>query len=134
MASNGSGVTMTYGTTGFAPTVQSIDTLSINGEEIITTNLATSDGLTAAFETAIPGKILKVELGLTIQYDAGTAVPINQDPEAITLTFPNTNTISGSGFNKSFDLGALENDTLQTASISVKMTGTLTGVVSGFMS
>jgi len=129
---NPTGATITFGTSGFTANI--IDTIDWSGIEravIETTHFGSTQPSSArqvGGRTFIPGKLADPgELTLQIQYDPTADLPIGSADvaETITLTPPSgmaSNTISGSGFMRSFRLG-MPLEALATATIVVKFTG-----------
>ena len=123
----GTGATITLGTTGVSLQATSIQSQGIAWEALPTTNLATTNAKT----------FLRGEL-----YDPGTiTVAFQTDPttltslltnaaatETITITYPDTGaaTEASSGFITNIDPGSMEVDSVIMGSVTIKRTGVVT--------
>lgn len=79
--------------------------------------------------TSIPGKIITLgPLVLEVQFDPGATKypPIKSDPETVTLTWPNGESWSGSGYISEVGEISIESNTLVKCTITVERTGNWT--------
>lgn len=126
MAENGTGATITLGTTGATLEATSIQSAGITWASLETTHLGTTGA-----KTFIRGDI----------YDPGTVtVQFNTTPsaldtlinsaasETITITYPDTGAATevASGFVTNIDPGTCEPDTIVSGSLTIKRTGAIT--------
>jgi hypothetical protein len=58
-------------------------------------------------------------------FNPATAPPIGGAPETVTITYPDTSTVAGSGFLTDYD-NESPYDNLMTATATIKFSGTLT--------
>ena len=124
---NGTGTTITFGTTGFTASVTSISFEGVERPSIDTTHLGTTGG-----RTFIPGDLPDYgSISLDIQFDPDTMPPITAAPETITVTFPlsagatTPATWAATGFVMGFDANAPLEE-LMTGTISIKISGDVT--------
>lgn len=125
-AVEGTGASITFGTTGVTLLATSIQSQGISWSSIETTNLATTNA-----KTFVRGDL----------YDPGTITvnfqtePSSMDTlmgcaasETITITYPDTGaaTEAATGFIMSIDPGTSEVDSLITGSLTAKRTGVVT--------
>lgn len=124
---NGTGASVTFGTSGFTANITAINGDSIERPSIDTTHLGTTTA-----RTFIPGDLVdQGNLTLEIQFDPDTTPPIKTATETITVTFPLSSggTTAAdwefSGFGTSFEYG-VPLEELMTGSLTVKVTGDIT--------
>lgn len=129
MADEGSGASITFGTSGTTINAISIQGSGIAREALETTHLQTTGG----YKTYIPADYKDPgEISVTFRYDPDTQPPIAAAAETITITYPvpvgenNGATEASSGFVTSFDGPTLENDTVMDATMTIKRTGPIT--------
>lgn len=130
MADEGSGASITFGTSGTTINATSIQATGVSREALETTHLGTTGGT----KTYIPADLKDPgEISVTFRYDPDTQPPIAA-AETITITYPvpatknNGATEASSGFVSSWDAPTLENDTVMDATFSIKRTGPITYV------
>ena len=131
MADEGSGATITFGTSGTALQCISIQGSGIAREALETTHLATTGG----YKTYLPADYKDPgEISCTFRYNPDTQPPVAAVAETITITYPvptgknNGATEASSGFVTTFDGPSLENDTIMDATCTIKRTGAVTFV------
>ena len=123
---NGTGGSITFGTSGFTANITNISWDGIERVSIPTSHLGTTTA-----HTFIPGDLYDPgEVSLDIQFDPDTFPPINSAAETITVTFP----LSSGGSTAAdweatgFCTGAsnvVPLEALMTGTITVKMSGTI---------
>ena len=128
MADEGTGATLTFGTTGVSQDVTSISSGGITREALETTNLDTTNA-----KTFIPGDLYDPgELTVQFQTDPDTQAPFSNVAETITITYPvptgsnNGATEASSGFVTAYDVSTCEVDSIMMGSCTVKRTGAIT--------
>jgi hypothetical protein len=128
MADEGSGATLTFGTSGTSLDVLTIQASGVSRAAIETTKLATTGG-----KTFMPGdRYDPGEISVSFQYNPNVRPPFSNAAETITVTYPvpagstNGATEASSGFVTQFDAGNCEGDTLMTGSVTIKRTGSIT--------
>lgn len=118
----GQGTTITFGTSGFSANVTNIDWTGVSRESIGNSHLGTTTA-----KTFQPGDLYDPgEVTLTIYHDPATTPPISAAAETITITYPDANTRSASGFVTNWDPGSVTTDEMMESSITVKFTGAIT--------
>ena len=127
MADEGSGATLTIGTTGVSLDITSIASGGVSREALETTNLGTTNG-----KTFIPGDTYDPgEITVQFQTDPDVQAPFSNAAETITITYPvptgetNGATEASSGFVTSWDPGSCEVDSIMMGSCTIKRTGNL---------
>ncbi len=116
------GITMTWATSAWAPTIVDVNPAGQSREDVDTTHQGTID-----FETKEPLPIAKLEdATITIHYDPTDTPPITEDPETITISGEK---VDGSTWSQSFE-GYLKSispkgahKSLMTADITIGLTG-----------
>ncbi len=128
MADEGSGATLTFGTTAVALDVLTLQGSGMSREALDITNLGTTVAkVYTPSDLYDPG-----EISATFQYNPNTRAPFNAVAETITITYPvpsgsnNAATEASSGFVTSFDPGSLESGTIMMGSCTIKRTGAIT--------
>lgn len=117
---HGQGATLTFAS-GFGALALSMNWTGITREAIETTNLATTAG-----KTFQPSRIYDPgELAVELQLDSDLAPPITATAESVTITFPDAETRSASGFLTSFEMN-VAGEEVMTASATIKFTGAIT--------
>jgi len=125
MATNGTGTTITFGTSSFTASHLSIGHQSISRESLETSHLGTTN-----YRTFMPGDLTDPgEIPITFQYDPDEQPPINQAAETVTIEYPSTETTGAqhavSAFLTDFEVTA-ELETVIEASATLKCSGTIT--------
>ena len=128
MALEGSGATITFGTSGGTYNCTSIQGSGIAREALETTHLGTTGG----YKTYIPAaKQDPGEINITFRYDPNVQPPIAA-AETITITYPVPTgmnvgaTEASSGFVSSWEAPNLELDSIADATMTIKRTGVIT--------
>lgn len=124
---NGTGASITFGTSSFTANIT-----AINGESIERASIETSHLGTTTARTFIPGDLFDPgSISLDIQFDPDTEPPWNGATETVTITFPLSSAGTtaadweASGFMTSFDYG-VPLEELMTGTMTVKLTGDIT--------
>ncbi len=130
MADEGSGASITFGTSGTTINAISIQATGLAREALETTHLGTTGG----YKTYIPADFKDPgEISVTFRYDPDTQPPVTT-AETITITYPvpagkaTGATEASSGFVSSWDAPTLENDSIMDATFTVKRTGVVSFV------
>jgi hypothetical protein len=126
MADDGAGATLTFGTSGTTLNKVSVQSQGYAREALETTHLATTGG----YKTYIPADFKEPgTVSLSWLYDPDVQPPIEAATETITITHPvPTGAVAGatevfSGFVTDWDPPELANDTVMTATLTIKKTG-----------
>ena len=127
-ANEGSGATITFGTTGISLLATSIQGQGISWSSLDTTDLSTTTAKTfKRGATYDPGTIA---VGVNWDADLGDGLIAAVASESVTITYPNTATNAATevstGFITSIDSGSCEVDGIMKGSVSVKRTGAVT--------
>ena len=120
MPTLGHGTTITFDT-GFFATITNIQWTGIERASVPNTHFGTTGG--QSFEPADlvnPG-----ELVVEIQHVTTEVPPLNSAAETITITWPDTETHSASGFMIGYEINATDEE-LVTATARLKLTGAIT--------
>lgn len=118
----GTGTTLLFGTSGFSMQVTNVNHTGINRGQIESTHLGTTTARTFKPKRLYDPGQLEIEG----HYDPSKAAPITGAVEVITVTYPNGETKSFSGFLTDFrDVAPLEER--MSFSATIKATGALTG-------
>lgn len=124
---NGTGASITFGTSSFSATVT-----AINGEAIERVAIETSHLGTTTARTFIPGDLFDPgEVSLELLFDPDNKPPLNGAAETITVTFPvaagetNGATWAASGFVTGFSYG-VPLEELMTGTMTIKLSGDIT--------
>ena len=124
MADVGTGTTITFGTSGFAAALMSIDGPSRSRESVPTSHLGTS-----GYHTSMPGDLVNGgEINCTFQHNPDLSPPIPGAIETITITWPipvgssSGATWASSGYMTGYTPGASV-DELMEASATIVLTG-----------
>ena len=124
MGQLGTGTTMTFGTSGWAPEILSVNGPGLGNEAIENSHMGTPND----FKTYEPGKLAEPgEVSMSVKFNPTNAQnpPITNDPETITITFPDGSTHAAKGFLTAFTpTGAIEQQA--TADVTIKFTGAVT--------
>ncbi len=121
MADIGVGITIVFGTTGFTAELIDIDSPEASREAVETTH----QGTTTA-RTFMPQDLVDWGgLDISFAFDPGTDPPIDELAEAITITWPDSETWAFSGFMTNYRGTAPLNDKM-TGTATVKVTGDVT--------
>lgn len=127
VADNGTGASITFGTSGISLRVNSIDWDGIERVSIDTTHLGTTTA-----RTFIPGDLYDPGmLNVEVQFDPSTALPMLLVAETITLSFPipagsSTHpTWAASGFITKYKPG-VKLEALMTGTLEIKFSGQIT--------
>lgn len=124
---NGTGASITFGTSGFSANITAINGEDITRPEIDTTHLGTTTA-----RTFIPGDLYDPG-GVTfdLQFDPDDFPPIGSAAETVTITFPLSSggssaaTWAASGFMTAFSYG-VPLEALMTGTATVKFSGVIT--------
>lgn len=117
----GDGTTITWGSSGFAANIVSVDGPSVTIEPVESTHLGSTGWKSFLASTLKDGG----ELSLTVNHDAGLSVPTAS--ETITIDWGGLgNTWVFSGITTGYTPGASINE-IMTATMTIKVTGTITG-------
>lgn len=118
-AYDGAGTTISFGSTGYAAALISVDGPGVSRESIESTTMATT-----AARTFIPSDLVDGgELEMTFEWDGSLEPPYNDAAETITLDWGGTgNSMSFSAFLTNFKPGAAIGERM-TASMTMKVTG-----------
>jgi hypothetical protein len=120
MAEIGTGTTITFGTSGFTGEI-----LEITGPDGSRVSVPTSHLGTTVAHTFMPGDLVDWgEVSLEIAFDPTEDPPIDEAPESITITFPNSDTTSWefTGFVTGFNVRTPLEERM-TATMRLKITG-----------
>jgi hypothetical protein len=117
----GTGMTVLFGTTSFSAPVLSARHTGMSRKAIQTSHMGTTTA-----HTFMPGDLYDPgSLELSVQLDTDAVPPITATAETVTLTFPDAETRSYSGFITDVsEVYPLEE--IMTADITVKLTGAIT--------
>lgn len=125
MADEGSGATLTFGTSGTSLDLLTIQATGVARAAIETTKLSTTGG-----KTFMPGdRYDPGQISCSFQYNPNVRPPYSNAAETITITYPvpagltNGATEASSGFVTQFDAGNCEGDTVMVGSVTIKRTG-----------
>jgi hypothetical protein len=128
MADEGTGATLTFGTTGVTLDITSIASGGITREALETTNLGTTNA-----KTFIPGDLYDPgEITVQFQTNPDTQPPFTNASETVTITYPvptgsnNGATEASSAFVTSVDVSTCEVDSIMMGSCTIKRTGAIT--------
>jgi len=121
---DGHGTTVTFGTSGFASNLISVDGPSASREDVDNTHMGTS-----AAKAYLPSALYDGgEVTLHVEHDASASVPIDQAAETITIDWAGSaNTYAFSGYIKGYTPGAAIGERME-ADVVVKVTGAVTGL------
>lgn len=124
---NGTGASITFGTSGFTANLTAINGEGIERASIETTHLGTTTARTfMGGDLFDPGNV-----SLELQFDPDNKPPFTGASETITVTFPLSSggstaaTWAASGFVTGFDYGAPLEE-LMTGTMTVKLSGDIT--------
>ena len=127
MADEGSGATLTFGTSGTSLDIVSIQAGGVTREALETSHLDTSTG-----KTFQPGDLHDPgEISVTWRYNPNVRPPYTASAETITITYPvpaggsSGATEASTGFITSWDAPTLENDTIMDATLTIKRSGVI---------
>lgn len=116
----GHGTAITF-SSGFLALLTGVSVSGISRNAIDTTTFATSGGKTfMPSDTYDPG-----ELSVTMQFDTDASVPITGAAETVTITWPDAETFSASGFLTSFEITASDEEVME-ATAGIKFSGNIT--------
>ena len=114
------GATITF-SSSFLTRVTSLEWTGISRDSLNTSTLATTGGQTfMPSDTYDPG-----ELRVEFQFDTDATVPITSTAETVTVTWPDLETASASGFMTEFSISAARGQVM-TANATIKFTGSIT--------
>ena len=124
MGDDGHGTTVTFGTSGFAANIISIDGPAVVRDAIDTTHMGSSTA-----KSAIPADVYDAgEMTMTVEHDASLTVPMSGAVETITIAWAGgANTWAFSGFMTGYTPNA-ESGSRMEAVITIKATGEITGL------
>ena len=116
----GTGITLTFGTTSWAPEIVEVTPPGSSRESLDTSHQATT-----TYKTFEPSSLVdNGELSLTVHFDPSKAPPIANVAETITMAFPSAAAWDFSGFMTSFDpQGMYEN--VMVANVTIKVSGSI---------
>lgn len=120
-AYDGSGTTITFGTSGYSAALISIDGPGVSREAIDSTTMATTGG-----HDFIPADLYDGgEVELVFEWDGSASPPIDDAAETLTIDWGGTgNSMSFSAFCTNFKPGASIGERM-TASMTCKVTGVI---------
>ena len=119
----GHGTTMTFGTSGWSVNIVDVGDIGWERETIDSTHLGTSDWKTYLFSRLRDGG----SPTMTVQHDPSNLPPTSTTAETITITLYDTNTIVFSGALSAYKI-SVASETMTTAQVTLKVTGSVTGV------
>lgn len=134
LVDNGTGTTVTFGTSAFTAELLSVSWGGINRVSLETSHMATPAPGASNFGnmTFLPGDLSDPgELTMDIHFNPDTEPPIDQPAETITVTWPlaagdTTPAIwAATGFVTSYEPGATLEEVM-TATMTVKLSGNIT--------
>jgi hypothetical protein len=125
MSFEGTGATITFGTTGVSLEANSIQSQGIEWASIEDTDLGNTTAKSFLRGDLYDPGTITVGFNWTSDLDDLLS---SSDSETITITYPNTDssTEASDGFIQSIDPSTLEVDTLATGTLTVKRTGPIT--------
>jgi len=109
---------------GFLAKLLSVTWGGIERSAVETTVLDTSGG-----KTFMPGDNYDPgELTVEMQFDTDSAyiTALTAAAETVTITWPDAETAACSGFVTGFEIGNVTNEGVMTATVTIKLTGTIT--------
>lgn len=104
--------------------------LSVSWGSIVRAAVETTVLDTSGGKTFIPGDNYDPgELTVEMQFDTDAAwvTPLTAAAETVTITWPDAETASFSGFMTGFEISNVTNEGVMTATATIKATGTITG-------
>lgn len=125
----GSGGTITFGTSNLTLQWRSIDIGEVTRAVVDTTHLGTTQTSTnqAGSRTFIPGDHQEIsEISVEFHWDPSALALVDAAAETVTITYPDTSTLAGSGFCFSVKPPTLEPDALQVGTLKIKPSGVWT--------
>lgn len=123
----GTGVSISFGTSGFSARIQEVGGPSMSREAVKTTHLGTTGSHIFMPADLVDGG----EVTLTIHHDPSLTIPISSAAETVTITWPvpagltNGATWAASMFMTGYNPGA-QVDELMTAQVTLKVSGAIT--------
>jgi len=124
MADIGDGATIAFTTSTFTGSWKTLQHTGVARASVDTTHLGTTTA-----KTYMPGDLYDPgEISGTLSYDPDDQPPYNGAAETITITFPGGATMAATGFVTNFDEPSLENDVEMIASVTIKLTGSITWI------
>lgn len=120
----GTGTTMSFATTLWAPNILSIGDIGQEVNAVDTTHLSTQDA-----RTYMAGRLKESgTIAMEVQHDPSEMPVVGGDNETVTITFYDGTTCSFDGFVQSHKISNVNKDesSLMTASVSVKVCGDFT--------
>ena len=121
VADVGTGITVVFGTSGFAMNIMNVSGPSMSRESLETTHQGTTTARTFVPSSLYDGG----EVTLDLQYDPDIAVPISGAVETVTITWPSADTSAFSAFVTSFEPTA-NLEEIEEATCTLKVTGEVT--------
>jgi hypothetical protein len=116
----GSGTTLTF-QSGFCAKVLELDVSGIKRASVETTTLETTTA-----KAFMPSDLYDPgDISLTMQFKTDATPPINTDASAWTITWPDGETMLGSGFLTDYDI-TCRTEEVMTAKVTIKNTGAIT--------
>lgn len=111
--------TVSFGTSGFTAAFTELGGASYSRPSLGTTDLATDGG-----DTFIPGDTYDPgESQFTFYFNTADLPPIDGPRETIVITYPDTETITRSGFITGFEEGSAITNEVMMASVTIKWSG-----------
>ena len=120
----GFGTTIDFATSGFTAKITGVRRRNAGREKVETTHMESTDG----WETSIPSDIKRAgEFEIDFQFNPQThpAPPIDEDPETITVTYPNGATAAFTGYMTDYE-DEQPLDELMTGSATIVVSGSIT--------
>lgn len=116
----GHGTTITF-ESGFISRILSVSISGVSRAAVDTTNFGTDGGKTfMPSDTYDPG-----EISVTMQHDSDVTPPITAAPGNVTVTFPDAETLTGTGFLTGYEISMADEDVTE-ATATIKLTGNIT--------
>lgn len=116
----GTGGAITF-SSSFLGRILNIEWTGISREALETSTMATTGG-----KTFMPGDLYDPgSLNVTIQFDTDASPPITSTAETVTVTWPDAETWSASGFLTDFSVTAAKEEVME-ATATIKFTGSIT--------
>lgn len=119
MAKEGTGVSIGFGSSNWTAEFTKIGGLELSREALDTTHLGTT-----SYKTKVPASLVEAgELEVEFWFDPGDSPPISSAAETITITYPDTETWSFSGFMTNFKAGSAVDGELMSGSATLVAAG-----------
>ena len=116
------GITITFGTSGFTARMTDISGPSMTREAIDSSHQGTTDSMTFIFADLVDNG----EVSFTAHYNPDTDVPINAAEETITIGYPTAGASISFPGGMTAHSNELPLNGLMTADVTIKVTGDIT--------